>query len=117
MIQEVVGLRLKGVGTDRDDGIGQFRVFVAVVELAHAHVARGVDLGIVGRTIVDPDVLDLHRSEVELAGAPGVFVAAARAPVVECGNEQAILALIVDDCDGDARDEIERVRPTGWLHQ
>ena len=32
---------------------------------------------------MDPDVLDLHRSEIELAGAPGVFVAAAGAEIAQ----------------------------------
>ncbi len=83
VIEEIVGLGLVGVGADGDDGVAQLGVLVAVVELAHAHVARRVHLRIVGGAIVDADVLDLHRLEIELAGAPGVLVAAAGAAVVE----------------------------------
>ena len=70
VVQEIVGLRLQRVGADRDDRVGEFGVFVAVVELAHAHVARAVHLAVVGRAIVDADVLDLHALEIELAGRP-----------------------------------------------
>ena len=93
VVEEVVGLGFERVGADRDDRVGEFGVLVAVVEFANAHVARGVDFGIVGRTIVDADVLDLHRPEIELAGAPGVLVAAAGAAMVEGRDEQAVLAL------------------------
>ena len=116
VIQEIVGLGFERVGADRDDGVGKLGILVAVVQFADAHVARRVDFGIVGRPIVDADVLDLHRPEIELAGAPGVLIAAARAAMIEGGDEQAILALIVDDRGGDARDEIERVVPAGRLH-
>ena len=60
VIEEVVGLGFERVGADRNDGVGEFGVLVAVVQFAHAHVARGMDFGIVGRTIVDADVLHLH---------------------------------------------------------
>jgi hypothetical protein len=60
VIEEIVGLGLQRVRADRDDCIGELRVLVAVVELAHAHVARSVHFGVVGRPVVDPDVLDLH---------------------------------------------------------
>ena len=116
VVQEVVGLGLERVAADGEDRVGELGVLVAVVELAHAHVARGVDLGIVGRAIVDADVLDLHRLEIELAGAPGVLVAAAGAAMVEGGDEQPVLALLVDDRDGDAGDEVERVLPARRLH-
>ena len=116
VVEEIVGLGLERVGADRDDGVGELGVLVAVVEFAHAHVAGGVDLGIVGRTIVDADVLDLHGAEIELAGAPGVLVAAAGAAVIEGGDEQSVLAHVVDHRDGDARDEIERVVPARRLH-
>ena len=101
---------------DRDDRIREFGVLVAVVEFANAHVAGRVDFRIVGRTIVDADVLDLHRAEIELAGAPGVFVSAAGAAVIERRDEQAVLALVVDHRRRHARDEIERVVPTCRLH-
>ena len=116
MIEEIVGLRFQRVGADRDDGVGKLGVLVAVVEFAHAHVAGGVDFRVVGRAIVDADVLHLHGAEIELAGAPGVLVAAAGAAVIEGGDEQAVLALLVDHADGDAGDEIERVVPARRLH-
>ena len=116
VVQEVVGLGLERVGADREDRVGELGVLVAVVELADAHVAGGMDLGIVGGAIVDADVLDLHRPEIELAGAPGVLVAAAGAAVIEGGDEQAVLALLVDHRGGHARDEVERVVPARRLH-
>ena len=116
VVQEVVGLGFERVGADGDDRVGELGVLVAVVEFADAHVAGGVDLGIVGRAVVDADVLDLHGAEIELAGAPGVLVAAAGAAVVEGGDEQPVLALLVDHRDGDARDEVERVVPARRLH-
>ena len=93
VVEEIVGLGLERVGADRDDGVGELGILVAVVEFADAHVARGMDLGIVGRPVVDADVLDLHRPEIELAGAPGVLVAAAGAAVIEGRDEQPVLAL------------------------
>ena len=116
MVEEVVGLGFERVGADRDDGVGKFGILVAIVEFANAHVAGGVDFGIVGRPVMDADVLDLHRSEIELAGAPGVFVAAAGAAMVEGGDEQTVLAHVVDDGDRDTRDEIQRIIPAGRLH-
>ena len=116
VIEEIVGLGFERVGADRHDRVGELRVLVAVVQFADAHVARGVNLGIVGRAIVDADVLHLHGAEIELAGAPGVLVAAAGAAVIEGGDEQPVLAHVVDDRDGDARDEIERVVPARRLH-
>ena len=93
VVQEIVGLGFERVGADRDDGVGKLGILVAVVQFAHAHVAGGMDLGIVGRPVVDADVLHLHGAEIELAGAPGVLVAAAGAAMVEGGDEQAVLAL------------------------
>ena len=116
VVEEVVGLGLERIGADRDDRVGEFGVLVAIVEFADAHVAGRVNLGVVGRAIVDADVLDLHRAEIELAGAPGVFVAAAGAAVIERRDEQAVLALVVDHRGGHARDEIERVVPARRLH-
>ena len=116
VVEEVVGLGLERVGADRNDRVGELGVLVAVVEFAHAHVAGRVDFGIVGGAVVDADVLDLHGAEIELAGAPGVLVAAARAAVVEHGDEQPVLALLLDDRRGDARDEVERIVPGGRLH-
>ena len=82
MAEEVVGLRLQRIGADGDDGVGKLGVFIAVVQLAHAHVACAVHFAVIGRAIVDPDVLDFHALEIELAGRPGVFVAAAGAAMV-----------------------------------
>ena len=116
VIEEIIGLGFQRVGADGDDGVGKFGVLVTVVELAHAHVARGMDLGVVGWTIVDADILHLHGAEIELAGAPSILVAAAGAAMVESGDEQAVFAHVVDDADGDAGDEIERVVPARRLH-
>ena len=116
MVQEIVGLGFERVGADRNDGVGQFGILVAVVQFAHAHVARGMNFGIVGGPVMDADVLDLHRPEIELARAPGIFVAAAGAAVIEGGDEQAVLAHVIDDRDGHARDQIERIVPAGRLH-
>jgi hypothetical protein len=60
-------------GEDRIDKLG---IFVAVVELAHPHVASAMDFAVIGRAIVHPDVLDLHAAEIELAGRPRVLIAA-----------------------------------------
>jgi hypothetical protein len=64
VVQEVVGLGLVGIGADRHDGVGELGVLVAVVELAHAHVARGVHLGVVGRAVVDADVRRTQRAGI-----------------------------------------------------
>ena len=116
MIEEVVGLGFERVGADREDGVGEFGILVAVVEFADAHVARRVDLGIVGRAIVNADVLDLHRAEIELARAPGVLVAATGAAMVEGRDEEAVLTLLVDDRNRDPGDEVERIVPARRLH-
>ena len=60
VIEEIIGLGFERVGADGDDGVREFGILVAIVEFADAHVARRMNLGIVGRTIVDADVLDLH---------------------------------------------------------
>ena len=117
VIEEVVGLRFVGVGADGKDGVGELGVLVAIVELAHAHVARGMHFGIVGGAIVDADVLDLHRLEIELARTPGILVAAAGAAVVEGGDEQVVLAArLLEHRHRHARHEVERVVPRGRLH-
>ena len=92
MVQEIIGLGFQRVGADGNDGVGKFGVFVAIVQFADAHVARGVHFRIVGRPIVDADVLHLHGAEIELAGAPGVLVAAARTAMIVGRDEQPILA-------------------------
>ena len=66
---------------------------------------------------MDPDVADLHRLEIELAGAPGVLVAAAGAAVVEGGHEHAVLALLLDHPPRDLGDQRERVVPAGRHHR
>ncbi len=105
VIEEVVGLGLQGVGAAGDDGVAELGVLIAVVQLADAHVAGRVDLAVVGRAVVDADVLDLHGGEVELPGAPGVLVAAAGAAVIEGGDEDPVLALLVDHPLGDRGDQ------------
>ena len=94
VVQEIVCLRLQRVGADRDDGVGELGVLVAVVQLRHAHVAGAVHLAVVGRPVVDADVLDLHALEIELAGRPGVLVAAASAAMVVSRDDQPVLALL-----------------------
>ena len=116
MVQEVVGLGLQGVRADRDDRVGEFGVLVAIVEFANPHVAGRMHLGVVSRAIVNADVLDLHRAEIELSGAPGIFVAAAGPAVIESRDEQAVLALGVDHRRRHARHEVERVVPACRLH-
>jgi hypothetical protein len=111
VIEEVIRLRFQRVAADGDDGVGQFGVLVAIVQLADAHVARRMHLRIIGRAIVDADVLHLHGAEIELADAPGVLIAAARAAMVEGRDEQPLLALVLDDRRRDASHEIERVVP------
>ena len=96
---------------DRHDGVGEFGVLIAVVQLAHAHVARAVHLAVVGRTIVDPDVLDLHALEIELAGRPGVLVAAAGAAMIVGGDDEPILPLRLDNPARHLGDETDRVVP------
>ena len=71
MVEEVVGLRLERVGADGDDCVGKLGVFIAVIQLADAHVARAVHLAVVGGAIMDADILDFHALEIELAGCPG----------------------------------------------
>ena len=76
--QEIVGLGLVLVRADAHDAVGELRVLVGVVELAHAHVARGVALRVVGRPVVDAHHRRLQRGEHQLARAPGVLEAARR---------------------------------------
>src|SRR5450631_599605 len=70
---------------------------------------------IVRGTIVDADVLHLHSFEIELAGAPGVFVAAAGTAVIEGRDKQPVFALFGDHRSSDPRHEIKRIIPAGWL--
>ena len=83
MVQEIIGLSLQRIASSRNDRVRKLGVLIAIVELANAHVAGRMHLRIIGRAIVDADVLDLHRGEIELAGAPGVFVTAACAAMIE----------------------------------
>ena len=64
---------------------------------------------------MDPAVLDLHAFEIELAGAPGVLVAAGTSTVVEHRNHQVILGPFGHNTRGHARHEVERVFPGGRL--
>ncbi|MDT4849735.1 hypothetical protein FQZ97_838630 [compost metagenome] len=113
MVQEVVGLRFVGVGTGAQDAVGQLGVFVAVVQLAHAHVARGVALGVVGRAVVNAHHLGFQRAEHQLASTPGVLEAAASAAVVEAVVEQAVRAVVVKDLLGQASVDREGLLPAG----
>ena len=87
VVEEIVGLRLQRIGAHRNDSVGKLRVLITIIEFTHAHVARGMDFGVIGWTIVDADVLYLHGTEVELASAPSILVAATGTPVVESGDE------------------------------
>ncbi len=111
MVQEIVGLGFERIRADSKDGIGQLGILVTVVQLADAHVARGMDLRVIGRAIVDPDVLDLHALEIELPGRPGVFIAAAGTTMVEGRDDKAVLALLLDHAPRDLGDKIQRIVP------
>src|SRR5487761_1112538 len=111
MTEEVICLRLKRVGSDSEDGVREFGVLVAVVEFADPHVARRMNLRIVGGPVVNPDVLDLHALEVELARGPGILVTAARAAMVIGGDDDTILTLFLDDSARDLGDKPEGVVP------
>ena len=115
VVEEQVGLGLEGIGADQEDRVGERVVLVAVVQLADAHVAGRVHLGVVGRPVVNPAVLDLHRAEIELARAPGVLVAAGRAAVVEHRDVEIVLVVLVDVAGGDPGNQIERIVPRGRL--
>jgi hypothetical protein len=43
VIEEVVGLRFESIGTDRDNRVSKFGIFIAVVKFAHPHVAGRMD--------------------------------------------------------------------------
>ena len=116
VVQEVVGLGLKRVRSDRDDRVGEFSVLIAIVEFANPHIASRMNLGIIGRAIVNADVLDLHCAEIELSGAPCILVAAAGPAVIESRDEQAVFALCVDHRRRHARNKVERVVPARRLH-
>lgn len=90
MGQEVVGLRFVWIAADGDDDIGQLRVLVAVVQLAHAHLARCVALRVVRWPVMDAHEGRLQGSEHQLASAPGVLEAATGATVVEAIKRQPI---------------------------
>ena len=111
VVEEQVGLGFERIGADDHDRVGEPVVLIGVVQFVDAHVARGVHFGIVGRAVVDAAVLHLHRLEVELAGAPGVLVAAGRAAMVEHRDEEVVLVVLVDHARRDARHEIERIVP------
>ncbi len=71
--EEVVGLVLVGVVAVGPDHIGQFGVFVAVVQLENAHVPIAKAFGVVRWAVVDAAGRRLDRREHELAGFPQVF--------------------------------------------
>ena len=60
---------------------------------------------------MDADVFDLHALEIELAGRPGVFVAAAGAAMVVRRHDEPVFALRLNNPARDLRDEIDRVVP------
>src|SRR3954453_17883678 len=75
-----------------------------------------MDLGVVGRAVVNADVLDLHALEIELAGRPGILVTTAGAAMIEGGDDHAVLPLFLDDAAGDLRRESDGVVPGGRRH-
>ncbi len=115
VVQIKVGLRFHGVRAEHEDRVGQRVVLVGVVQFVHAHVARRMDLRVVGGSVMDPAVLDLHALEIELAGAPGVLVAAGAATVVEHRDHQVILGPFGHDTRSHAGHKVERVFPGGRL--
>jgi len=116
MVQEIVCLGFERVGSDNHNGVGEFRILVAVVQFTHSHITSGMDLGVISRTVMYSDVLDLHRPEIELAGAPCILVAAARSTMIKGRHEHPILAHIVDDRDGDARNEVAALFSARWFY-
>ncbi|KAF0137771.1 MAG: hypothetical protein FD153_1610 [Rhodospirillaceae bacterium] len=111
VVQEVVRLGLVGVGARTEDGVGDLGIFVAVIQLTHAHFPRGMALGVVGRTVVDADHRGLQRTEHQLAGAPGVLEAAPSTTVVKAIVEQTRRTIIVQDLLGQAGIEGHGVVP------
>ena len=113
MCEEVVGLRFVGVGTDGEDDIGDLGVLVGVVELAHAHVAARVALGVVGGPVVDANHLGLERREHELAGAPGVLETAAGATMIEAVEHELVGSVLVQQPLRDAPVDRHGLLPVG----
>ena len=111
--EEVVGLRLVRVRADGDDGVGDLRVLVRVVELTHPHVARRVALGVVGGAIVDADHLGPEGREHELAAAPGVLEATSRSAVVEAVEHELVGPVLVEDALGEPPVDGESPVPRG----
>ena len=109
--EEVVGLRLVRVAADRHDHVGQLRILVAVVELADAHLAGRVALGVVGGTVVDAHHRRLERREHELARAPGVLESAAGTAVIETVEDESARTVAVENLLGDAAVERQGVVP------
>ena len=115
VVQEQVGLALHRVGAHQHDRVGQLVILIGIVQLVHAHVAGRMNLGIVGGAVVDAAVLDLHRPEIELAGAPGVLIPARRTAMVEHGDIEIVLVVLVDHAGRDTGDEVECVIPACGL--
>ena len=116
MVQEVVGLSLERIRSNRKDRVGQFSIFVAIVQLPDAHVSCRMNLGVVGRPIVDPDIFYLHALEVDFPGRPGIFIASAGASVIESRDKQPVLALLLNHTSCHFGHEADRVVPRGWVH-
>ncbi len=110
--EEVVGLRLVGVAADGHDDVGQLGILVAVVELADAHLARRMALGVVRRAVVDAHHRRLERREHQLAGAPRVLEAAAGAAVVEAVEDESARTVGVENLLGDAGSRAPARRPS-----
>jgi len=108
-------LGFQRVGTDHEDRVSDFVIGVAVVQFANAHVTRRVHFRVIRRAVVNARILDLHAVEVELAGGPGVLIAAGATAVVEHGHHQFVLAVFGDDFRGHARHKVQCVIPGGRL--
>ncbi len=111
--EEVVGLVLVGVVADRPDHVGEFGVFVAVVELEYAHVTVAEAFGVVRRTVMDAYRRGLDTGEDQLAGAPGVLETSTGAPVIKHGHSDFVWTIFVQNFFDHATINLEGVVPGG----
>ena len=109
--EKIIGLGLVGVVADGPEHVSHFRIFVAVVQLVDAHVAGGVTLGVVGRTIMNAHLLRLQTGEDQLAAAPGIFITTAGAAVVEEVEINFIRTVFIENLLGEPGVECQCVLP------
>ena len=111
VVQEQVGLAFHRVGADKEDGVRPLVVCVIVVQLVDAHVAAGMHFRHIGRAVVDAAVLDLHRLEVQLPGAPGVLITTSRSAVVEHRDVKIVFVVLIDHPRRHPCHKIKRIVP------